>query len=318
MKSWRLALGAMGVFALMASALAAQWPDYPTPGVPRLANGQPNLEGPVPRGADGKPDFSGIWSFRGGGGGGGGGTGAGGRGQAAQGGQGARGAAQGGQTAGVTTDVPSPQAPPQQGRVLQTSPTGVPFATFFDIGANIAGGAPYTPWAADVRKQRMADNMKDNPDANCLPLGLTQMHMHPQPRKIVQLPKLIIMLYEAQGGVRQIFMDGRPLPNNDPQPWWYAYSIGRWEGDTLVVESSGFRDDVWLDVNGSPLTSTGKMTERMKRVNYGNMETEITIEDPKSYTKPFTVTVNHRIMVDTDLIEFICAENEKSSRYFDK
>jgi hypothetical protein len=315
MKLWRLVLGAAGVFALMASALAGQWPDYPTPGVPRLPNGQPNLEGPVPRGADGKPDLSGIWSFRGGGGGGGGGA----RGQAAQGGQGARGAAgQGVQNTGVITDVPSPQAPPQQNRVLQTSPSGVPIATFFDIGANIAGGAPYTPWAADLRKQRMASNMKDNPDANCLPLGLTQMHMHPQPRKIIQLPKLIVMLYEAQAGVRQIFMDGRPLPNNDPQPWWYAYSIGRWDGDTLVVESSGFRDDVWLDVNGSPLTSTGKMTERMRRLNYGNMETEITIEDPKSYTKPFTVTVHHRIMVDTDLIEFICAENEKSARYFDK
>ena len=180
------------------------------------------------------------------------------------------------------------------------------------------GGLPYQPWAAEVRRKRMADNMKDNPDAHCLPLGLTQMHLHPQPRKIIQMPKLIIMLYEAQGGVRQIFMDGRPLPNNDPQPWWYGYSIGHWEGDDLVVETTGFRDDVWLDVNGSPLTSTGKMTERMRRVNFGNLQTDITIEDPKSYTKPFTVRVNHRIMVNTDLIEFVCQENEKSSQYFDK
>jgi hypothetical protein len=159
--------------------------------------------------------------------------------------------------------------------------------------------------------------MKDNPDAHCLPIGLTQMHLHPQPRKIIQTPKLIVMLYEAQGGVRQIFMDGRPLPNNDPQPWWYGYSIGRWEGDDLVVETTGFRDDVWLDVNGSPLTTTGKMTERMRRTNYGSLQTDITIEDPKAYTKPFTVRVNHRIMLNTDLIEFICHENEKSSQYYD-
>src|SRR5688572_33486999 len=99
---------------------------------------------------------------------------------------------------------------------------GPPNATFFDIGAGIPGGPPFQPWAAELRKQRMADNMKDNPDAHCLPIGLTQMHLHPQPRKIIQTPKLIIMLYEAQGGVRQIFMDGRSLPNNDPQPWWYG------------------------------------------------------------------------------------------------
>jgi len=163
----------------------------------------------------------------------------------------------------------------------------------------------------------MADNMKDNPDAHCLPIGLTQLHLHPQPRKIIQTPKLIVMLYEAQGGVRQIFMDGRPLPNNDPQPWWYGYSIGHWEGDDLVVETTGFRDDVWLDVNGSPLTTTGKMTERMRRPNFGTLQTDITIEDPKAYTKPFTVRVNHRVMLNTDLIEFICGENEKSSRYFE-
>jgi hypothetical protein len=102
------------------------------------------------------------------------------------------------------------------------------------------GGLPFQPWAAEVRRKRMADNMKDNPDAHCLPLGLTQMHLHPQPRKIIQMPKLIIMLYEAQGGVRQIFMDGRPLPNNDPQPWWYGYSIGHWEGTISSLKPQDF------------------------------------------------------------------------------
>jgi hypothetical protein len=174
---------------------------------------------------------------------------------------------------------------------------------------------PLTPWALDVLTQRKSENSKDNPDAHCLPLGLMQLHGHPQPRKIIQTPGLIVILYEAQGGVRQIFTDGRSLPPSDAQPWWYGYSVGHWDGDTLVVETTGFRDDVWLDVDGSPLTNTGKMTERMRRLNFGSMQTDITIEDPKSYTKPFTVRVMHRLMPDTDLIEFVCAENEKSDAH---
>ena len=294
MKSFLLVVVAVAFAVAIAPMVAAQWPDFPTSGVPLLPNGQPNLEGPAPRTADGKPDLSGIWAFR----------------QV----PGARG--QGGQVSGgpdISTVAPPAPAPPP-------APGAPPLATFFDIGGGTRGGItpPFTPWAAEVRSQRMAGNQKDNPDAHCLPLGLTQLHMHPQPRKIIQTPKLIIILYEAQGGVRQIFMDGRRLPNNDPQPWWYGYSIGHWEGDELVVETTGFRDDVWLDVNGSPLTSTGKMTERMKRLNYGTLQTDVTIEDPKSYTKPFTVRINHRLMLNTDLIEFVCNENEKSSQYFDK
>jgi hypothetical protein len=186
---------------------------------------------------------------------------------------------------------------------------------FFDIGSTLKDGLPFTPWAKELRAKRKGENNKDNPDAHCLPLGLMQLHLHPQPRKIIQTPKLIVILYEAQGGIRQIFMDGRPLPKDDPQPWWYGYSIGHWDGDTLVVETTGFRDDVWLDVEGSPLTNTGKMTERFRRVNYGNMEIEVTVEDPKAYTKPWTVMIKHKVMLDTDLIEFICNENEKSDAH---
>ena len=125
------------------------------------------------------------------------------------------------------------------------------------------------------------------------------------------------MIWESNGGLRQIFMDGRSLPDNDPIPWWYGYSVGRWEGDTLVVETNGFRDDVWLDVNGSPLTGTGKITERFTRDTYGHMIVDTTIEDPQAYTQAFTVRVEHGIMLDTNLIEFICNENEQSSQYFD-
>ena len=141
-------------------------------------------------------------------------------------------------------------------------------------------------------------------------------HLHPQPGKIIQTSEQLVILYEANYGVRQIFTDGRSLPDNDPLPWWFGYSIGKWEGDTLVVETTGFRDDVWLDYNGSPLTSSGKITERFRRVSYGRLEIDITIEDPKAYKEPFTVRVNQRIMPDTNLLEFICIEGEQSSHYF--
>jgi hypothetical protein len=165
----------------------------------------------------------------------------------------------------------------------------------------------------------MADNQKDNPDANCLPMGFMQLHGHPQPRKIVQTPGLIVIMYEGNQGLRQIFTDGRKLPevNDDLQPWWYGYSVGHWEKDTLVVESVGFIDDGWLDVYGSPLTSKGKLIERWRRTDYGHLEIDITVDDPKAYTAPFTVRVSHQLTVDQELIEFICQENEKSVQHYD-
>jgi hypothetical protein len=200
---------------------------------------------------------------------------------------------------------------------LGGAPPG-PLTQFFDIATRLKDGLPLQPWAAELKKKRTAEGAKDNPDANCLPMGNLQFHTHPQPRKIIQTPKVVVILYEGNAGIRQIFTDGRPLPNNDPQPWWYGYSVGRWDRDTLVVETIGFREDGWLDVNGSPLTEAAKMTERFRRVNYGNLEIEVTVDDPKAYTKPWTVTLNQRLMVDGELIEFVCAENEKSVRYFDK
>jgi hypothetical protein len=268
------------ILAAIPAALLAQWPSYPTAGIPRGPDGKPKLDGPAPRTADGKPDLSGIWEYRG---------------------RSGAPAGFGGAPAGRPPEPP-PEPPS----------SGPPAATFFNIGAGFKDGLPFQPWGAELLKQRMAENSKDNPDAHCLPLGLMQLHTHPQPRKIIQTPGVIVILYEAQAGVRQIFTDGRPVPRNDPQRWWYGYSAGKWDGDTLVVETTGFRDDVWLDVNGSPLTNTGKLTERFRRVNYGSLEIEVTVEDPKVYTKPFTVKVNQRIMPDTELIEFICTENDRS------
>ncbi len=306
MKCLRIALIFILAVMNLALCLMAQWPAYRTADIPRNSDGKPNLEAAAPRTADGKPDLSGIWEFRGGRGG------LGGRGVGGQ----FNIAGRGGNTNAQAPPPAQPATPPPP----PADPNAPALATFFNIGAGIKDGLPFTPWAAELRKERQSANAMDNPDAHCLPLGLTQLHMHPQPRKIVQVPGLIVILYEAQGGVRQIHMDGRKLPTLHPDldPWWYGYSIGHWEGDTLVVETNGFRDDVWLDVNGSPLTSTGKMTERIRRPNFGNLEIDVTVEDAKSYTKPWTVRINQRILVDSELIEFVCNENEKSSLHYQK
>jgi hypothetical protein len=289
---------ALACVALTAPA-AAQWPPYPTPNVPRNADGSPNLTAPAPRTADGKPDLTGVWEIY---------------------------------VSSIAATPPgeaSPSRSQQDGDGADQlgitrggpppDPNAPPRATFFDIGANIPGGPPFRDWARDLRAQRMADNQKDNPDANCLPMGFMQLHGHPQPRKIVQTPELIVIMYEGNQGLRQVFMDGRELPKVDDalQPWWYGYSVGRWEGDTLVVESVGFNDLGWLDVYGSPLTTEGKLIERWRRPDFGHLEIDVTIDDPKAYTRPFTVRVSHQILLDQELIEFICNENEKSSQHYD-
>ena len=186
-----------------------------------------------------------------------------------------------------------------------------PEATFWNIEAGIKEGLPLQPWAAELRKARMTANSKDNPDAVCLPIGYMQSHTHSQPRKMIQLPGLLVMLYEANAGVRQIFLDGRPAPPRDAEPWWWGYSRGRWDGDTLVVESTHFKDGGWLDVNGAPLTSSATITERFRRPSVGRLEIDVTIDDPKAYTRPWTVRVNQRLLPDTDLIEFVCLENNQ-------
>ena len=278
MRIWSNVILTAGTLAMGTAMLFAQWPSYPT-GVPKTADGKPDLTAPAPRTADGHPDLSGTWEL---------------------------------------VRPPGPRGGPGAGRGKEAPPPptdGPPLATFQNIGRGFPDGLPLRPWAADLLKSRKEENSKDNPDAHCLPLGLMQLHMHPQPRKIIQTSKLIVMLYEAQGGVRQIFMDGRSLPPSDVEPWWYGYSIGHWDGDTLVIETTGFRDDVWLDIDGSPMTNSGKMIERVRRLNYGTLQTDVTIDDPKVYTKPFTVRVDHRLMADTDLIEFICNENERSDAH---
>jgi hypothetical protein len=202
-----------------------------------------------------------------------------------------------------------PGAPvPAPANTLGTTPPKGP-RPFQDLPSLFPDGLPLQPWAAELRAQRLAEHSKDHPDAHCLPINPVQLHSHPQPKKIIQKPGLIVILYEANDGIRQIFMDGRPLPDDDPDPWWYGYSIGHWEGDTLVVQTTGFRDRGWIDEEGTPITSAARLTERFRRLNYGTLEIQISVDDPKTFTRPWGFTLNQRLMPDTELIEFVCLEN---------
>ena len=180
-----------------------------------------------------------------------------------------------------------------------------------DLGRNLPGGLPYQPWAAAVVKARTADDSRDDPHVRCLPDNPPRAWTLPHLTKAVHMPKLLVLLYEVNAMYRQIFIDGRPLPE-DPTPGWNGYSTARWDGDTLVVQTAGFRDDLWIDMGGSPMSDAAKMTERMRRPNYGTLELEVTVDDPKVYTRPWTVSMTQNIELDTELIDEFCLENEKS------
>jgi hypothetical protein len=255
-----------GIVLLLVSLPAvssAQWLKHPTPGVPRLSDGKPNLKAAAPRTADRRPDLSGIWflHFEGCG----------------------------------RFGCADYQAGPE----------------FFDFGAKLPGGLPYLPWAAALVKERQADNAKDDPIGLCRAGGLFRFHTYPPPRKVVQLPGLVLILSERDVTYRQIFLDGRALPA-DPEPTWNGYSVGRWQGDILVVQTNGLREGTWIDRNGSPLTGAATVTERFRRPDFGHLQIEITVDDPKAYARPWTVTLTQDLAVDTELLDYHCTDNEKS------
>jgi hypothetical protein len=261
-----LSIAMAGALVGVSPLASGQWVFLPTPGVPRTADGKPNLRAPAPRLPDGRPDFSGIW-------------------------QSAR------------------KIPCTKEFECGTEIGGSPLA--LNIGADMPGGLPYQPWAAALVKQRTADNSKDDPHARCLPDNPPRPYGLPHMTKAVHTPRLLVLLNEVNATYRQIFIDGRAFPN-DPNPSWTGYSVAAWEGDTLVVQTIGFRDDLWLDMNGSPMTGAARMTERVRRPNYGTLEIRITIDDPKAYTRPWTVEMPQMITLDTELIDEFCLENEKS------
>src|SRR5262245_40275471 len=188
---------------------------------------------------------------------------------------------------------------------------GSPLA--LNIGADLSGGVPFQPWAAALVKQRSAENSKDDPHARCLPDNPPRPYGLPHMTKAVHTPRLLVLLNEVNAMYRQIFIDGRRLPV-EPNPSWNGYSTAVWEGDTLAVQTIGFRDGLWLDMGGNPMTDAAKMTERIRRPNYGTLEIQITVDDSKAYTRPWTVEMNQKITLDTELIDEFCLENEKSSQ----
>ena len=237
--------------SLVSTTAAAQWTNYPTPGIPRLPDGKPNLSAPTPRTADGKPDLSGVW----------------------------RGA----------------------GPLYR-----------FNIAQDL-NPEDIQPWAEALFLQRVRDSRKDSPLARCLPVSVP-FHDFFDLNRIVQTPGLIVLLFESPNSPhRTVFTDGRDLPK-DPNPTWLGYSVGRWDGDTLVVTTAGFNDRGWLDSAGHPQTESLRITERLRRRDVGHMDFEITIDDPKVFTKPFTVKTERLLAPDTEILEDVC-ENERDGRH---
>jgi hypothetical protein len=170
---------------------------------------------------------------------------------------------------------------------------------------------PLQPWAKTLYEERIDNNGKDHPGVRCLPSGIPEKLNIPDGLKVVQTPDLLVFLYESRTIYRQVFLDGRPLPPADVQPTWMGYSVGRWEGDTLVVETRGSNGQTWLDMRGLPATDALHVIERYSRPTIGRTEIEVTIDDPKAYTRPWKVNLQWTLQPDTDLIESICEENSK-------
>jgi hypothetical protein len=244
----------LGLTAI-AGIASGQWLNYPTAGIPRTADGKPNLSAPAPRTADGKPDLTGVWEADG-----------------------------------------------------QTY--------FFDLAAGLKPGDVVPQAWAKALQQKYEDNLHgDDPLARCLPHGVPRINTNGLfPFKIIQTPGLVVILYEQLNQFRQIFLDGRTLAK-DLNPTWLGYSTGKWDGDTLVVESSGFNGKAWLDTQkGHPASEELHVTERFRRKDFGTMEVVATIDDPKTYTKPWTTTPQKMLLqLNSDLLEFICNENEKDA-----
>jgi hypothetical protein len=241
----------------MPLGLYGQWLNYPTTGIPRGADGKPNLAAPAPRTTDGKPDLSGVW-----------------------------------------------QAEGQE--------------FFRDLASGLKPGeVVMQPWASALEKERVAKDHGEDPLARCLPHGVPRVNTNGLfPFKVIQTPGLVVILYEQLNLFRQVFLDGRRL-GSDPNPTWLGYSTGHWDGDTLVVETSGFNDKTWLDTfEGHPASDALHVIERLRRPNFGTLEVVATIDDPKAYTKPWTTRVQKmNLQLNTDIMEFICNENEKDAAH---
>ncbi len=266
---------------LFAGALCSaygQWLNYPTPGTPRARDGKPNLAAKAPRAANGKPDLSGVWHSA---------------------------YAPAGENTRLFGDESKTFAVPGD------DPTTFP-KYFLNILVDFTPEqSPLRPEFAAVFRSNSARRGTESPVAQCLPQGLPRADLtNYAPFKMIQTADEIAVLYEIDNTYRQIYLDGRKLPV-DPQPAWLGYSVGRWEGDTLVVNAAGFNDKSWLDVVGHPHSEDLHLEERFHRRDFGHMDLSITVEDPKMYTRPFTIQVTEVLVPDSDVLESICNENEK-------
>jgi hypothetical protein len=233
------------LFCCTAGTASAQWINHPTAGIPRTADGKPNLTAPAPRVTPAQPDLSGLWRLK-------------------------------------------PQA---------------------DV-AKLIKEAGVTPEAQRQHDRFMHELGRDDPTVRCLPLGPRATLSYGFAARFIQSPQIVAILYEDLT-YRQIFMDGRELPK-DPNPTWLGYSVGRWDGDTLVVTSTGFTERSPLDFEGYPHTEALRVTERFRRTDFGHMEVQVTFEDPAVIVKPVTVPVTAEFVADTDMLEYVCQENERS------
>jgi hypothetical protein len=273
---------------LIVAPLAAQWTRYAVDGVPRKPDGKVNMSAAPPRMPDGKPDFSGIWMT----------------------------AEPRRQTEGLSSprNKPGPRLPPAADDT-PCDPTAVTASRqMANIGVDLPGGLPYQPWLAAIVKERTDNLAKDDPHIRCLPDNFLRAYGMPHLLKFVHKPGLLVVLNEMNAGYRQVFTDGRLLPK-DPQPQLQGYSSAKWNGDTLVIDTIGVRDDTWIDWNGSVLTEAAKVREEIRRPEFGHLEIHVTVDDPRAYTKPWTVDLRQRIVVATELIDEICLENEQSLKH---
>jgi hypothetical protein len=255
----------LGMTLVLVAPAAAQWRTPNAPGAARTAIAP---DTPAPRAADGKPDFSGLWSP----------------------------GPVPGSVLPYGAPVPFTNLPPRISRAT---------------GSNIALGVPMTDAAEAIVKARAARDFRDNPRSQCKPMGIVQLHTMGSPVKFIQTARQLTFLYESNFERREIFLDGRALPGPKAQPFWNGYSTGKWDGDTLVVETTGFRDDGWLDMTGTPISDAAKITERFRRPALDGMEIDITIDDPKTFLRPFTVRQTYRLRPDDELMEAVCLENQK-------
>jgi len=271
--------------ALFSVAAPAQWVNFPTPGTPRTADGKPNLSAPTPRAPGGKPDLSGVWMHE------------------------TTTVAEVRRLFGKRFDSEITLAPPGM-------EIGTQHKYAFDILLDFKPEeAMLRPRAVEILRRAAAER---NPANVCTGvMGIPLAGLLSEPIKIVQAPRLTLILYEVQNLRRQIYTDGRALPKEVNLPAYMGYSAGHWEHDTLVVETAGFNDKTSLDAVGHPHGEALHITERFHRRDFGHLDVEMTFDDPQMYTKPFTITIPHYLMADADIFEDFC-DNEKDRTHLGK